>query len=186
MHYSQASLQKELDTVQQSLVSKHEFLVKAKLLRTAHELQQARSQQAAAVAAAAVPTRQSTFIDGRTALTVTDHHRAVFAVPEARKRKHPAVSFKPDAMASFGVPRPAAAATAAAPCNVTSNASVASDNTSIFWSDIAPVQANSTCLPSRPVVPNNARTAASRPAAQLKAVDLGTGRSKPKMRGFGK
>lgn len=160
--YLQASLQKELDTVQQSLVTKHEFLAKAKLSRIAHELQ-ARSQQAVAAPA------QCQSIDGR-----IDHR---FSVPEARKRKHPTVSFKPlDAsMASFTHPRPAAQ------CNVTSNASVASDNTSIFWNDIAPVQA-STCIPQRPV-PITAREAASRPAAQLKAVD--SGRSKPKMRGFG-
>lgn len=155
----QASLQKELDTVQQSLVTKHEFLAKAKLSRTAHELQ-ARSQQA-------VAARAQQSIDGR-----IDHHRntQVFAVPEARKRKHPMVSFKPldnASIASFA-PRPAAQ------CNVTSNASVASDNTSIFWSDIAPVQAST--------VPITAREAASRPAAQLKAVD--SGRSKPKMRGL--
>jgi hypothetical protein len=120
--YLQASLQKELDTVQQSLVTKLEFLAKAKLSRNAHELQ-ARNQQVVAA-----PAQQS--IDGR-----TDHRYAqVFAVPEARKRKQPAVSFKPleaASMASFA-PRPAAQ------CNVTSNASVASDNTSIFWSDIAP------------------------------------------------
>lgn len=163
--YLQASLQKELDTVQQSLVTKLEFLAKAKLSRNAHELQ-ARNQQVVAA-----PAQQS--IDGR-----TDHRYAqVFAVPEARKRKQPAVSFKPleaASMASFA-PRPAAQ------CNVTSNASVASDNTSIFWSDIAPVQA-STCIPQRPV-PTTARVVASRPAAQLKAVN--TDRSKPKMRGFG-
>lgn len=161
----QASLLKELDTVQQSLVTKHEFLAKAKLSRTAHELQ-ARSQQAVAA-----PDQQS--IDGR----IDHRYTQVFAVPEARKRKHPTVSVKPldnASIASFA-PRPAAH------CNVTSNASVASDNTSIFWSDIAPVQA-STCIPQRPV-PITAREAASRPAAQLKAVD--SGRSKPKMRGFG-
>ena len=155
----QASLQKELDTVQQSLVTKHEFLAKAKLSRTAHELK-ARSQKAVAA-----PAQQS--IDGR----IDHRYTQVFAVPEARKRKHPTVSFKPldnASMASFA-PRPAAQ------CNVTSNASVASDNTSIFWSDIAPVQAST--------VPITAREAASRPAAQLKAVD--SGRSKPKMRGFG-
>ena len=155
----QASLQKELDTVQQSLVTKHEFLAKAKLSRTAHELK-ARSQKAVAV-----PAQQS--IDGR----IDHRYTQVFAVPEARKRKHPTVSFKPldnASMASFA-PRPAAQ------CNVTSNASVASDNTSIFWSDIAPVQAST--------VPITAREAASRPAAQLKAVD--SGRSKPKMRDFG-
>lgn len=155
----QASLQKELDTVQQSLVVKHEFLAKAKLSRTAHELK-ARSQKAVAV-----PAQQS--IDGR----IDHRYTQVFAVPEARKRKHPTVSFKPldnASMASFA-PRPAAQ------CNVTSNASVASDNTSIFWSDIAPVQAST--------VPITVREAASRPAAQLKAVD--SGRSKPKMRGFG-
>jgi len=163
----QASLQKELDAVQQSLVSKHEVLAKAKMERAAQELQ-AKSQHAIRFESA--PIRHA--IDGG-----TEH--GVFAVPEARKRKHPAVSFHPDAMALFA---PRAVQTAV---RITSNTSVASDNTSLFWSDITPAQAN-TCIPSR-TVPSNVRDVTS--TGKLKVIDRSQckdPKSKPKMRVFDK
>jgi hypothetical protein len=171
----QTSLEKELDTLQQSLTVKKKILDQAKNEREAKIAQEKRAK---------ISQQTVRFAESTTNVPTEGTDRAVFVVPDARRRKHPpAVGLHRDAiMIAPIVP----GRTVATPCP--SSASVASDNTSLFWSDavIAPVHEADKRIPLRATAPVDTLLSQVQllSGSQRDTQQMREPKSKPKMRGF--